>query len=141
MNNSTSGFSWQGTQWANSNLYLETTNFIPGNWTSTSNQGFAYATSCGSRGFDLSVMAPSPNGLQWQGVWWSARTLPYTSTALVPADTDGNGYTDLMYATPNGNYGFTVALQHNNGVGGNFNWWGSQWSPGSIPLSSTMFLP
>jgi hypothetical protein len=142
MHNNGGGLTYGGPQWTSSNLNLGTMTFLPGNWGGSSNgQGFAYTTACGSRGFDMSVMAPSGSGLVWQGQWWQASTLPLTSTDFIPADEDGDGYTDLYYVTTNGNYGFSVALQHNNGSGGGFNWQGLQWVPATIPLTTTTFLP
>lgn len=141
MHNNGSGLTYGGPQWTNTTLNLGTTTFMPGNWTGGADQGFAYTTACGTQGFDLSVMAPSSNGLVWQGEWWQAPTLPRANIDFIPADEDGDGYTDLYYATPNGNYGFSVALQHNNGAGGGMNWQGIQWSPITIPLSTTQFFP
>jgi hypothetical protein len=139
MHNNGGSMTWQGTQWTNTSLNLGTTKFLPGNWTGGANQGFAYITSCGTRGFDLSVMAPSGGSLAWRGEWWQAPTLPLSNTVFIPADEDGDGYTDLYYVTWNGNYGFTVSLQRNNI--GSFGWQGNQWTPTTIPLSSTEFLP
>lgn len=141
MHNNGSNLTYGGPQWTNSSLNLGTTTFLPGNWNSTTNQGFAYVTQCGTRGFDLSVMSPSNNGLVWQGQWWHAPTLPISNTDFIPADVDGDGYTDLYYATANGIYGFSLALQHNNANDSSFSWQGVQWSPNSIPLSSLLFLP
>ena len=139
-NTTGTGLAYQGNQWNNTSLSLSGIKFLPGNWTGGSNQGFAYTTQCGTRGFDLGVMSPSSSGLVWQGTWWDAQNLPYTSTAFIPADADGDGYTDLYYATPSGG-GFSLALQHTNQVGGGFSWQGQQWAPASIPLNSVLFLP
>jgi hypothetical protein len=133
-------FTYGGSQWTNTNLSLGTTTFLPGNWTGGAAQGFAYITPCGSRGFDMSVMAPISGKLTWWGQWWHAGTLALANIDFVPADTDGDGYTDLFYATPNGNYGFSLALQHNS-HSSNFVWQGILWSPTSIPLSTLQFLP
>jgi len=141
MHNNGADMTWGGPQWTNGNLNLGTTSFLSGNWTGSGNgQGFAYVTACGSRGFDVSVMAPVGGTVQWRGQWWQAKTLPRTSTTFIPADQDGDGFTDLYYATPNGDYGFNVALQHNS-AGGTYSWQGTQWAPTSFPLRSTLFLP
>jgi len=142
MHNNGTNFTWAGTQWTNSSLNLAKTTFMPGNWTGASQgQGFAYATSCGTRGFSVSIMVPTTSGgLEWKGQWWQASTVQQQSTALIPADQDGDGFTDLYYTTPIGLNGFDVVSQRNNN-GTGFSWNGIQWSPRSTPLHTTMFLP
>lgn len=142
MHNNGTNMTWAGTQWINTSLNLGKTTFLPGNWTGSSKgQGFAYVTSCGSRGFDVSVMAPTDNGgLEWRGQWWQAPTVQQNSTAFIPSDQDNDGFTDLYYTSPIGNYGFDVMSQRNTD-GGGFSWNGIQWSPRSTPLHTTLFLP
>jgi hypothetical protein len=141
MHNEGTALTWAGTQWTNSGLDLGKTTFLPGNWTGSSNgQGFAYATSCGSRGFDVAIMTPENGGLEWEGQWWQATTVQQQSTSLIPADQDGDGFTDLYYTSPIGANGFDLMSQRNNN-GTGFAWNGIKWSPRATPLTTTMFLP
>jgi hypothetical protein len=140
-NDSGTGFSWAGTQWTPTNLNLGKTSFLPGNWTGPSQpQSIAYATSCGNRGFNVSVMTPGNGTLDSKGVWWQASTVQHSSTALIPADHDGDGYTDIYYTSPIGNNGFDLMTQRNTN-GNGFSWNGIWWSPRTTPLHTTLFLP
>ena len=141
MHNDGPSFSWRGTQWTNTSLNLGKTFFVPGAWTGPGTpEGIAYSTSCGSRGFEAGVMIPGTGQLNSLGTWWQASTVQQTTTALIPADQDGDGFTDLYYTSPIGNNGFDVSLQRNIN-GASFNWSGIHWSPRSIPLRTTLFLP
>ncbi len=140
-NDSGSGFSWAGTQWNPPSENLGKTSFLPGDWKGSSNpEGIAVSSSCGSRGFTVAIMTPGSGSLDSQGQWWAAPTVQQSSAALMPADQDGDGYTDLYYTSPIGNNGFDIMLQRNTS-GTGFTWSGIHWSPRSTPLRTTMFLP
>ncbi|BCB84441.1 hypothetical protein [Phytohabitans suffuscus] len=111
---------------------------LPGNWSGDAREDFAYITKReGSGGFDFAVMETTAAGLAWRGLWWTVDSLKFDTTKFLPADTDGDGRLDLLYASPREG-AFDMALMHNNGNG--FSWWGQQWNP-NLDLTKTKFLP
>jgi len=139
MINTGNGFKYGGSLWSNNNLTLSQTRFIPGNWTPGGKQGFAYTTSCGNRGFDVSIMSPVNGSLQWQGLWWHSPFLPYLNTLFIPGDYNGDGLTDLYYATPNSGNGLDMAIQKNSN--NSFVWNGILWSTNSFNIDAIRIMP
>ena len=144
MLNTGSGFSWDsGVSWTTTDLTLNKTLFIPGHFQSGTGSGFAYVDPASDGGFGVGVQSPS---LAWQGTWWDppASSGPnFTNTRFIPADQDGDGLTDLFYATstntPN-DTGYTVGLMQN--TGSTFSWDSSISSTNtSLTLNKTEFLP
>jgi hypothetical protein len=107
------------------------------NWSGDGRQDLAYVTPRASGGFDVAVQETTANGLVWRGVWWSEDTQKLATIKFIPGDQDGDGLTDLWYATPRAG-GFDLALMHNTGNG--FVWQGQQWNP-ALPLATTKFIP
>jgi hypothetical protein len=139
VNTGKNGFNYGGTLWNNNNLTLSQTRFIPGNWITGGKQGFAYTTSCGNRGFDVSIMSPVNGSLQWQGLWWHSPFLPYLNTLFIPGDYNGDGLTDLYYATPNSGNGLDMAIQKNSN--NSFVWNGILWSTNSFNIDAIRIMP
>jgi hypothetical protein len=146
MQNNGSGFVWAGTKWSPNNISLAMTKFIPGDWTGSGRQGFAYVTKRSDGGFGVAVFAPSAGAatLDWQGSWWDQPASggpTFDNTKFIPADANGDGKMDLYYAVSsnwNAN-GFSVALMQNSGS--DFVWAGSRWEPNNISLALTRFIP
>lgn len=142
--NNGNGFTWAGQQWNPNNLALQDVRLIPGYWTGTGKEGFAYITKNSDGGFSTAVFDSTLTGLVWKGVWWTSpgsSQVSYNNTLFVPADMDNDGKTDLFYATALNwnNPGFATALMHSNGAG--YDYWGQQWDPTNIALSQVTFMP
>ncbi|GAA2048970.1 hypothetical protein GCM10009839_63410 [Catenulispora yoronensis] len=142
-NDGTNPFTWAGTKMTQSSLALNQVRFIPAHWDGPGREAFAYVSQRPDGGFDMAVEGfdSSGNG-SWQGIWFSAPNVPYASTVLVPADTRGNGYTDLYYATvSNGGSGFDTAVAYNYGNNSGLTYGGQQWDQTGLALNQTVFLP
>src|SRR6202012_5716072 len=100
MRNTGTGLAYEGTQWSATNLTYADTKFISGKFTPGAGDGFAYVTKNSDGGFSVAVFSSSASGISWQGVWWTDSDLQYDTTTFIPSDYDGDGLTDLFYATP-----------------------------------------
>jgi len=113
---------------------------LPGNFSGNSDQDFAYATRESGGGTDIAVwQSNGDSGMTWQGTWLQASSIPFDTAVFIPADYNGDGLTDLYYATPHSGGGFDMALLKNTGSG--FTYVSQQWNPTSLNLSTTRFLP
>jgi hypothetical protein len=145
MRNTGSGLAWGGTLWTPS-LRLSETTFLPGRWSASAKQGFAYVTKNNDNGFTVAIMASTGSALQWRGSWWTSSgssSVHFRNTFFSPADADGDGYTDLYYTTSVNwsNPGFTTALMHTGGSAGGFTYSGQRWNATGLKLDQTQFLP
>ncbi len=138
--NSGSGFVYGGNVWSISTLSMSQIQFLPGHWTGPTSGDLAYVTPSSNGSFDFSVLQSTGSGFNWVGDWWSPGNLAYATTKFVPADTNGDGLTDLLYVTPRGGGGFDMALDRNTGSN-SFVWAGGQWSPTSLDINTTRFIP
>lgn len=150
MLNTGTGLSWAGTVWSPNNLALAKTKFVPGHFVAgTTGDGFAYITEASDGGFATGIMSPNqttPGGaMTWNGDWWDSAGssgVAFANTEFWGSDPDGNGLTDLYYATSNNwdtTGDFAVGLETNNGSG--FSWGGVQWNPSNLALSNVRFIP
>ncbi len=116
---------------------------IPGKWTNSTGQGFAYVYQNRVGGFEVAVMsAPNGSDLMWEGVWFSQSNpnISLWNTMLIPAK-NSSGLTDLYYvsATNWSRPGFSVGLLRNTGHG--FTDAGTQWTSTNLSLDSVTFIP
>jgi len=139
-------FDYSGTAWATTSLELSQIKFLPGYWSGGTREGLGYVTANSDGGFSFAVFTSTKSGLVWKGVWWASpgsSQVDYGNTLFIPADTNGDGYTDLDYATAT-NWsapGFSLATMLNNGKSGGLTYEGQQWDDSSLMLSETEFIP
>lgn len=140
LRNTGTAFTYVGLQWSPSGLNLGTTKLISGNFSGDSKGDFAYVTPRSDGGSDIAIwQSNGSSGMTWQGVWLQSSGVPFDSVRLIPADYDGDGLTDLYYATPKSGGGFDLALLRSTGSG--FSYQGQQWNPSSPNLDSIEFIP
>jgi hypothetical protein len=92
--NTGNGFTYGGTVWTSTNLELSQVKFLPGDWTGSGKQGFAYVNPNSSGGFDVSVFGVnSSNQFYSAGVWFSqgGPNVSYYNTKFIPLDANGDG--------------------------------------------------
>jgi CHAP domain len=98
MHNNGNGLDYWGTKWSPNDLELQDVKFLPGDWTGTGRQAFAYVTRNSDNGFTVATFAADTSGnLAWQGVKWTqpgSSGVQFENTVFTPADTDGDGIAD-----------------------------------------------
>lgn len=144
MKNTGSSLQYVGPQWSPSDIPLNSVRFFPAKWTGGMQDDLGYLTGGADNTLAFAVFKSAPSGIQWQGVWWSSpgsSGVGYNNTVLIPADTDGDGFTDLDYATSSdfSRAGFALANLHSTHSG--LTYTGQQWDPANISLGQTRFMP
>lgn len=144
--NTGSSFQYAGTQWGPTNLALSQTRFLPAHWTGGRQDDLAYITPSSDGGFAVAVFQSLPTGIVWKGVWASVAGttgVRYDNTVFVPADTNGDGFSDLDYATSAdfSRAGFVLATLHNTATNAALTYTSQQWNPTNISLGGTEFIP
>lgn len=138
-------FVYGTTVWTSTTLKLSQVKFLPGDWTGTGKQGFAYVDPTSDGGFEVSVFGVNAqNAFYSAGVWFTqpGPNVSYYNTKFIPLDANGDGKMDLYYASsqqPSTVGAFTVGYLQN--AGSSLQWIKSVWAPSNLALATTQFIP
>jgi hypothetical protein len=148
LHNTGTSLVWAGEMWPEHNLKLADVKFLSGDWAGSGRQAFAYVVKNADNGFTAAAFdadATHLGQLNWLGTRWTmagSTQVQFGNTQFFPADTDGDGTQDLLYASaPNWDVqGFSVGIMHNPG-NANFSWAGAAWTEPTLKLKDVRFIP